>query len=112
MEKSQTSTKAAKLVVLCLAILLLYVASQAYHIWHIRVRCSTGTLLRDVMEIIQAPMILSRMFAPFIGLIAALYLYAKDSRKVIAILFVAIMLICCIVSFPYIYRFIAFFMRH
>lgn len=106
MGKSKTSIKAVKLVVLCLAIMLLYVASHAFHIWHIRLRFSTGTFMRDVMETIQAPMILSRMCAPFIGLIAAIYLFTTDSRKAMGIVFLAIMLICCIVSFPYAYRFL------
>jgi hypothetical protein len=93
------------------AIMLLYAASHAYHVWHLRVRCPTGTFLRSVMEFVQAPMILSRMFAPLIGVIVAIRFLARDSRKALGVVFLAVMVVGCFISFPYIRNFFAFFMR-
>lgn len=103
----QNRRRSRNLLLLCLAIMLLYAASHAYHLWHIRLRFSSGTFLRSVMEFSQAPLILSRMFAPFMGVIAATWFLAKDARKVLGVALLAIMLGGCFVSFPYVCRFLA-----
>lgn len=91
------------LLFVCAAILLLYAASHAYHFWHIRLRFPPGTSLRIVMELGQAPMVLSRMFAPFLGVIAAIWFLAEDSRKILGVILVVAMTGGCFVSLPYVY---------
>ncbi len=107
MKDSSQHRQSRSLLVICLAIMLLYAASHAYHFWHIRLRFTTGTFLRSVMELAQAPMILSRMFAPFIGGIAAIWFIAKDARRTLGAVVLAIMAGGCFVSFPYVCRFVA-----
>jgi len=63
------------------------------------------------MEFVQAPMILTRMFAPFVGAIVALRFLAKDSRKALGVVLLAVMAVGCFISFPYVHNFFAHTMR-
>ena len=109
MGKPASSRQPRVLLFICVAIMLLYTTSHAYHLWHIRLRFSPGTFLRSVMELGQAPMVLSRMFAPFLGVFAAIWFLAKDTRKILGVILLAAMTGGCFVSLPYVYRFLAAF---
>jgi hypothetical protein len=60
------------------------------------------------METIQAPLIMMRDFGPFIAMIVAIWVLVTGLHKKINALFLAITLCCCIISAPYLYRFITF----
>ena len=88
------------------AILLLYALSHVYHLAHFRVRSTVGTFMRDSMETIQAPMILTRLFAPFVGVFVAVWVLSTTAYKKTAISFLAAMIVASFVSLPYLQRFL------
>lgn len=91
--------------------LIVYGFSHLYHIAHLRVRCPSGTFLRDFMETIQAPVIIMRDFGPFIGIIVAIWVLKTGVHRKINAIMLIITLCCCVISAPYAYRFVVFVTR-
>jgi hypothetical protein len=87
-------------------LLVIYGFSHLYHLAHLRVRCPTGILLRDLMETIQGPLVTIRAFGPFVATIIAVWVLITGPHKKINALMLAITLCCWIISAPYLYRFI------
>lgn len=92
-------------------LLLLYLFSHVYHLALLRVRATSGTLLRDIMETIQGPMVLSRLFLPYIGVVVAIWILRTDKHKRIGVIVLATMVVCCFVSYPFLKRFVLFMVR-
>jgi len=59
------------------------------------------------MEFVQAPMILTRLSAPFIGVIVAIRFLAKDARRTLGVVLLVVMAVGCFISFPYVHNFFA-----
>lgn len=88
--------------------LIMYAFSHLYHVAHLRVRCPSGTFLRDLMETIQAPVIMIRAFGPFIGMIIAIWVLMTGIHRRVNAITLAATLCCCVISAPHFYRLITF----